>query len=237
MAESDWTFLSDDPGATAIDRGVTNGIVRPNGGGNFIFSFNSLVSEPNFVGLYTNQSNFAPTPALKGASMRGALKRGISSGPIAFSGFLFAGLGGTDGQTPCYMVGLADADPYHIVLVKDKIANGVPDTAPGTQGGLGVLARSIATFAQDTWLHLRLDMIVNQNGDVLLQVFRNDLDSFPVTAPVWVAEPGLLNFIDDQTAINTGSQPLTSGRMGFGMESADINRRIFVDHIEAFRQL
>lgn len=237
MSESDWTFLSDDPGATAIDRGVTNGIARPNGGGNFLFSFNSLVNDPNYVALYTNQSGYAPTAALKGASMRAALKRGVSGGPIAFSGFLFAGLGGTDGQTPCYMLGLGDADPYHLVLSKDKIANGTPDTAPGTQGGLGVLARSVATFAQDVWLHLRLDQIVNDNGDVLLQVFRNDLDSNPVTAPVWVPEPGLLNFIDDQTAINTGSQPLTSGRMGFGMESADINRRIFVDHVESIRQL
>lgn len=237
MSESDWTFLSDDPGATAIDRGVTNGITRPNGGGNFLFAFNSLVSAPNYAALYTNQSGYAPTAALKGARISAAMKRGVSGGPIAFSGFLFAGLGGTDGQTPCYMLGLADADPYHLVLSKDKIANGTPDTAPGTQGGLGILARSVATFAQDTWLHLRLDQIVNENGDVSLQVFRNDLDSNPVTAPVWVAEPGLVNFIDDQTAINTGSQPLTSGRMGFGMESADINRRFFVDHIEAFRQL
>ena len=238
MSESDWTFLSDDPGKPAVDRGATNGEARPNGGGNFVFGFNSLVNAVSAVGLYTNQSGFAPTPALKGGSMRLAIKRGVSGGPTAFSGFIFSQLGGTAALDNAYMLGLSDNDPYTIVLAKDKITNGTPDVAPNskTQGGFGVLARSLATFAQDVWLHLRLDTIVNQNGDVLLQVFRNDLLANPVTAPVWVAEPGLESFVDDQLGVNTGSQPLTSGRMGFGFESADINRRIFIDHIQSFVQ-
>ncbi len=236
MSESDWTFLSDDPGQAAIDRGATNGEARPNGGGNFAFGFNSLIVDPNRVALFTNQAGFAPTPALKGGSTRLAIKRGISGGPTGFSGFIFMQLGGTSGGDNAYMVGLGDRDPYSIILAKDKISNGTQDVAPNskTQGGFGILARSLATFAQDTWLHLRLDTIVNQNGDVLLQVFRNDLNLNTVTVPVWVPEPGLENFVDDQLGVNTGSQPLTSGRMGFGFESRDVNRRIFVDHVEAF---
>ncbi len=238
MSESDWTLLTDDPGKPAVDRGVTTGEARPNGGDSFVFGFNSLVNDPSVVAQYTNQAGFAPTPALKGGSVRLAIKRGVSGGPTEFSGFIFMQLGGTNSEINAYMLGLSDNDPYTIVLAKDKIANGTPDVAPNskTQGGFGVLARSLATFAQDVWLHLRLDTIVNQNGDVLLQVFRNDLNSNPVNAPDWVAEPGLETFIDDQLGVNTGSQPLTSGRMGFGFESRDISRRIFVDHVESFAQ-
>ena len=238
MSESDWTSLDDDPGKPAVDRGVTNGEVTPNGGGNFVFGFNSLTNDLNTVGFYTNQAGFAPTPALKGGSVRLAIKRGISGGPTSFSGFIFMQLGGTSSGDNAYLVGLGDNDPYTIVLAKDKISNGTPDVAPNskTQGGFGVLARSVATFAQDVWLHLRLDAIVNLNGDVLLQVFRNDLNVNTVTAPVWVAEPGLANFVDDQLGVNSGSQPLTSGRMGYAFDSADVNRRIFVDHVESIVQ-
>mgnify|MGYP001365243169 CR=1 FL=1 len=37
--------------------------------------------------------------------------------------------------------------------------------------------------------------------------------------------------------INSGSQPLTSGRAGFGFSAADVTRRGFVDHLELYRQL
>ena len=68
MAQSDWTYLSnglDTPGS--VRAGVTNGIVRPSGGGNFCFGFNSVVNTPGAVALYTNQSGF--NPATKGGSV------------------------------------------------------------------------------------------------------------------------------------------------------------------------
>jgi hypothetical protein len=89
-----------------------------------------------------------------------------------------------------------------------------------------------------TWLHLRLDMVVNLNGDVLLQVFQNNLTSNPLGgAPSWQAIPGMPEFIDDALGINSGSQPFTSGRAGFGFFTKDVTRRGFLDHVEAFRQL
>jgi hypothetical protein len=81
-------------------------------------------------------------------------------------------------------------------------------------------------------------MVVNQNGDVLLQVFRNDLTTNPLgTAPAWAAVPGISQFIDDTLGINSGSEPFTSGRAGFGFFTKDVTRRGFVDHVEVFRQL
>jgi len=121
------------------------------------------------------------------------------------------------------------------VLRKGGLSGGLPDIAPGTQG---VLRRSTGTFLPATWLHLRLDMVVNLNGDVLLQVFQNDLVAHPLgTAPSWVALPGVDQFIDDALGINSGSQPFTSGRAGFGFFTKDVTRRGFFDQVEVYRQL
>lgn len=235
MAEADWTLLTDSLDSVTVDRGVTTGIARPPGGGNFAHGFNSLVVAAGAVGLFANQVNFAPMA--KGASIRGAIKRLPSGGPTGFSPFLFAGHQGTSVNDAGYLLGLADGDPYHLVLKKGTMADGVPDLAP-VPASNGVLLRSAATFNPDTWHHLRLDMIVNLNGDVLLQVFENDLDANPLGgAPVWVAVPGMEQFIDDALQINSGSPAFTSGRGGFGFHSEDVTRRAAFDHVEVFRQL
>ena len=100
------------------------------------------------------------------------------------------------------------------------------------------MRRSTATFTPGTWLHLRFDMVVNLNGDVLLQAFQNDLVAHPIgTAPSWQAIPGLDQFIDDALAVNSGSQPFTSGRGGFCFFTKDVTRRSFLDQVEVYRQL
>lgn len=233
MAETDWTYLNDGLDAAAVDRGVTTGIARPPGGGNFVFGLNSLATAQGAVGLFTNQVNFAPMA--KGGSVRGAIQRGQSGGPLNFAPFLFVGLQGPSVNDQGYLLGLGDGDPHHIVLRKGALSGGLPDIAPGTQG---VLRRSTGTFLAATWLHLRLDMVVNLNGDVLLQVFQNDLVARPLgTAPSWTAVPGMDQFIDDALGINSGSQPFTSGRAGFGFFTKDVTRRGFFDQVEVYRQL
>ena len=233
MAETDWTFLNDGLDAATVDRGVTTGIARPPGGGSFVFGFNSLSTAPGAVGLFTNQLNFAPMA--EGGSIRGAIQRGVSGGPLGFAPFLFIGLQGPSANDLGYILGLGDGDPHHIVLRKGALVGGLPDTPPGPQG---VLRRSAATFMPATWLHLRLDMVVNLNGDVLLQVFQNDLAAHPLgTAPDWQPVPGMDEFIDDALGINSGSQPYTSGRAGFGFTTRDVTRRGFVDSIECYRQI
>ena len=235
MAETDWTFLNDGLDIANVDRGVTTGIARPPGGGSFVFGFNSLTAAAGAVGLFTNQVNFAPMA--KGCSIRGAAKRLPSGGPTGFSPFLFVGVAGPSLNDSGYLLGLGDSDPYHLVLKKGVLVTGVPDLAPDPPNN-GILKRSTATFAQDTWHHLRLDMIVNLNGDVLLQCFSNDLAVNPLGgAPSWVAVPGMEEFIDDALGINSGSAPFTSGRAGFGIRVQDVTRRAAFDHVEVFRQL
>lgn len=232
MAEADWTELLNSIGTGVVDRGVTAGIARPNGGGDFLYGFNSITNTPGAVGLHTNQTNF--TPAAKGGSVRAAFKRGLSGGNTNFSPFLFIGAQGNDISDNAYILGLDDDDPHQIVLRKGAMSSGVPSAAIGSSG---VLAKSSASYSNNTWLHLRLDMIVNTNGDVLLQAFASDLDTYAVTAPTWVAVPGIEEFIDDALQVNSGLAAYTSGYIGFGFQSADVTRRSYIDHVEIFRQL
>lgn len=234
MAESDWTVCSSSISSGALDRGVTQGIARPSGGGSFVYGFNSLAVVAGATALFCNQTNFAPTPANKGGSVRGAVKRGLSGGQIGFSPFLFLGLQGPDVSDAGYLLGLSDAEPHSIILRKGPINVGVPDQPIGTNG---VLAKSSETFEPDTWLHLRLDMIVNLTGDVILKAFRSDLVANAVSSPIWLPIPGLADFVDDTLGINSGSAPFTSGRFGFGMQVSDAARRSFFDQIEVSRQI
>lgn len=245
MGEAQWSFLTDGLDAASLDRGTTSGFPRPNGGGTFVFGFNSLVVAEGACGLFTNQANFAPTPALKGGRISGAIKRGISAGETGFAPMLFILGQGSSVNDNAYILGLEDDAPHRISLRKGSIVQGIPSAIPGAQG---ILRRSTATFAPDLWHHLRLDAIVNENGDVLLKCFSSNLVANAVSAPSWVPIVGIENtdlvashgagiaFVDDAIGVNSGSQPYTSGRMGFAMYVNDVSRRGVFDHIECARQ-
>jgi hypothetical protein len=242
MASADWTILTDSLGAANVARGVTAGITKPNGGGSFVYGFNSKAIVDGAVGLHNNQANFAPMS--KGGSVRGAMKRSLGGGKTGFAPFLFICLGGSSVNDSGYLLGLGDDDPAHIVLRKGSIVTGLPDNAanPPTND---ILMRSTETFEEDTWVHLRLDAIVQGSGDVLLQVFQNDLDSYTVSSPTWAnitgmegpQYPSITGFVDDALGVNTGSAPYTSGRGGFAFRVEDVTRRVFFDHCEIARQL
>lgn len=232
MSQANWTILDNSLDGSSVRKGVTTGVARPNGGGNFVYGFNSLVTSAGAVGLFTNQDNFAPLA--KGGSVRGAVKRGASGGPMNFAPMLFLGLGSPDVNASGYILGLDDDDPHRIVLRKGTLVTGIPAAANGT---LGILAQGTETWLNDTWLHLRLDMIANTNGDVILKAFRSDLASHTVGAPAWVAVPGCETFVDDVLGVNSGSVPYTSGYAGFAFQTKDVSRRGFFDELEIQRQL
>jgi hypothetical protein len=230
MASTDWTYLNDGLDIATVDRGVTAGIARPPGGGSFLFGFNSLTAAKGAVALFANLVNFAPMA--KGGSIRGCLQRGPGGGPTSFSPFLFLCGQGMSVNDNAYLLGLSDEDPHRVVVRKGNLVTGAPSS-----DSPGVLLRSSESFAQGAWLHLRLDVVVNTNGDIVLSVFRNDLDKHPIgTAADWQPVAGMASFIDDALAINSGSKPLTSGRGGFGFAVGDVTRRGFFDQIELARQ-
>lgn len=230
MGESDWTYLIDGLDIAAVDRGVTTGIEPPPGGGDFVFAFNSLDAVQGAVALFANLPDFAPMT--KGGSIRGCIKRGSGGGPTGFSPFLFLCCQGNSVNDSAYLLGLSDDDPHRVVLRKGSPAVGIPDSE-----GQGGLLASGESFAQGTWFHLRLDVIVNDNGDIVLHTFQNDLAQHPLdTAPDWTPIPGMVDFIDDHLGINSGSQPYLSGRAGFGFAVTDVTRRAYFDHLELMRQ-
>jgi len=233
MAEADWTVLNDSLPSGNVARGVSAGFTPPPGGGSFVFGFNSRDVSIGAVGYFCNLTNYAPMT--KGATVNAALQRAESGGEDGFSVMLFAGLQGSSVNDSGYLLGLSDADPGHIVLRKGTISGGVVDAAPG---GSGVLRRSSRTVAIGEWVHLRLDMIVNVNGDVRLQVFENNLAAQALgTAPLWVPIAGMAEFVDDALGVNSGSMPFASGRGGFAFRTSDVTRRALVDHVEVKRQL
>lgn len=232
MAQADWSTIANGLDATSLKRGVTNGVARPSGGGNFCFAFNSSVSNAGAAGLLVNQTNF--TPMAKGGSIRAAIRRGASGGPLNFAPMLFLGLQANDVNAAAYILGLDDDDPHRIVLRKGTLVTGIPAVSIGTSG---ILKQGTETHNNDVWLHIRLDMIANTNGDVILQAFQSDLGANPVTAPVWVPVPGCEQFIDDALGINSGSVPFSSGYGGFAFQTKDVSRRGYFDHLEVLRQL
>lgn len=247
MAELDWTIMNDALDVASVKRGTTSGLVKPPStiGNNFVYAFNSLAVVTGAVGFFANQVGYAPMAA--GGSVRGCLKRLPSGGPAGFSPFLFVGAQGPSVNDAAYMLGLSNADPSRVVLKKGVISTGITDAAPDAPVN-GILLRSTGEVSPDEWRHLRLDMIVNTNGDVLLQVFENDLTVQGIgTAPVWNQIGGMEGplsadaapidgFIDDALAIASGSPPYTSGRAGYGFACSDVTRRAAFDHIEVMKQ-
>lgn len=232
MAQADFGVFPDNLSNASVLSGVTAGVTPPNGGGSFVFGFNSIAVSSGVVAYYDAQAGFAPMA--KGTSISAAIKRGVSGGPTNFSPYIFCGLGTNSVAAKGYLLGLSDQDPHQITLVKGSLAGGVPGVAPPTSG---VLIQGTETWLNNTWLHIKLDMIANTNGDVVLNLWRSDLTVNPVTAPVWVPLAGANQFIDDALGINSGSLPYLSGYAGFGYTTKDITRRAFFDQLVIARQL
>lgn len=232
MAQSDFDVLQDAASIASINRAVTAGTDTPNGGGTFVLGFASKTPDPVSSGLHLNQIGF--NPCTLGCSIRFATKRGL--GGTGFAAFGFVGLTGDSVNDTAYILGLADDDPANIVLRKGIIANGLPNNAPGDPITLGTLRRSVDQFLEDTWVHLRLDVIVNPTGDVVLNCFQSDLNLNAVSAPVWTAISGMGSYIDDVLEVNTGSPPLTGGRVGLAFASDAGSRRGYFDYLQVIRQ-
>lgn len=240
MGSVDWTGLSGILDAASVARDVTSSPSPPPGGGSFIYGFDSKVDTKGAVAWTLDAGNNPDhAPAAKGASIRGAIKRGVSALKTGFSPFFFASLqGGTPAVTDnAYILGLENSDPYRIVVVKGQIINGVPAASPQNS-----LLRSTATYTIDSdpdenWKHVRMDVIVQGNGDVLIRVYENDLDTNDVDAPEWALVAGMELFTDDVLGVNSGSLPFVAGYMGFGFASEAIGRRSYFDYLEMLRQV
>lgn len=247
MAFSDWIELDGSlDQATLIDRGYAETVDDPDGN-DTVYAFASRALTEGVAGLYCNrlsQMSGQPdyNPMAKGGRIVGAVQRAPSGGVTGFAPMLFIGLQGTMTEDTGYILGLSDSSPHRIILRKGKLTEGVPDSPVGTDG---VLARGTQSFPAETWHHLRLDMIVNDNGDTVLLAFQSDLDATTMPNSVWSSIPGMewtdpapgRAFIDDSLGVNSGSAPYTNGRAGFAFQCNDVARRAYFTRLIIYRQL
>lgn len=243
MGQADWADLGGALLPADLARGVTAGIAGPSGGNGFVYGYNSLDSTVTGAhGKYVDLSGFVPTgsgpsSADGGGSVRGCVRRVASPNKTGFSPMLFfcAQGGPPSVNDEGYILGLLDADPYEIVLAKGPLVGGLIDDS----SNLSILRRSSDQFnmGDALWHHIRMDTIVEPNGDVLLQCFSNDLTLHPIgVAPDWQPIAGMSDYIDDAIQINTGSSPLWGGYAGFAFAVAGaLNRRGAFDALEVLR--
>jgi len=240
MSEADWSTLT---GGSALDsgsvaRGVSNAFTVPNGGGSYVHGFRSLDASSGVAGWYCALSNFTPIGGggNKGGSVRAAMKRYTAQdGYAPFIGLIK----GTDPTADGYFLGLTEgASAYNLALKKGSPASGL------TGNETSILRKSSDQFTDsgDTaaaWFHVRLDVLVNPNGDVVLSVKQNDLTSNAVTSPVWAAVSGMDDFVDDAVGILTESTPhQNSFYIMFGHYTAASQGSVSLfDHFEVWRQL
>lgn len=234
MASTDWADLTgnlvDD---TEILRGVSPGLGAPPGASNTFVHVARTVSASivGAWGRHIDQANFAPMAL--GGSSRGVLRAVPFQGQTpGVAPLLFVALQTANVASVGYLLGIVDGAAPRIALVKGQLVNGIADVPPGT---LGVLRRSDAAIEVGSWQHLRLDAVANTNGDVVLNVFRNDLAVHTVDDPSWAPIPGMGQVIDDFAMMNTGSAPLVGGYAGFGARHAGSGAAC-IDHAATTRQ-
>jgi hypothetical protein len=246
MGQLDWAELGGSLSDATLKRGVTAGIAGPNGSNGFVYGYNSKDGTVTGAhGKYVDLAGFTPTGSLLtspdgGGGVRGAVKRVASPNNTGMTPLLFfcAQGGPPTVNDEAYMLALLDYDPYKIVLAKGPIVGGV---APSMADGK-ILAQGSQEFSMGDglWHHLRLDPIVEPNGDVLLKAYYSDLSLHAIHAPDWQLIPGFSadGYIDDALHINTGSAPLWGGYVGFAFAvNQALNRRGAFDALQAFRAI
>ena len=247
MSQNDWADLDGGLTEEQVLRGATAGTAAPNGGGAHVFGFRSVESASGAVGKYCIQQDYSPIDGARGGRITGCIKRPAGGTVNGHSAFFFFAAESANVAARAYLLGLSDEQQPHIELRKGQIADGLPAPAlvqPSVAPN--ILMRSTDTFPADEWQHLRLDVIVQGTGDVILQVYRNDLSIRTVSSPLWQFIPGMIGpfspsfvgFVDDSLSFQTGSAPLNNGgHMGFGARFTVAHRAAFFDHISIDRQI
>lgn len=244
MSSSDFAELAgslrneDDPpdsGNREIIRGPTYGLGGPPGTafGQAVLAARCLPGATGAWGL-RDDHNAPIVPCAAGGSATVVMRRGYGAAFAAGAApFLFVGLQASSVASAAYLLGLSDGANGRVALVKGTPLGGIPDVAPGT---LGVLRRSTATRAPGAWVHLRLDVIVNPGGDVLLQAFENDLERHALGSEQWDPIDGIEEVNDDTLYVATGSAPLIGGYIGFGARLATAGALVTFDYFTARAQ-
>lgn len=240
MAEADWTDFTNGLPAADVRKGVTLAFTPPDSAapisGSFTWFFNTLTTTvgiaARFIAAGVDGGAFTPTSGGKGGSIRACIRR--YNGQSGYYPFIaLVDSNDVAGATPAkgYILGLTNSGSTAKLMLRKGVLNAdMPDDASN-------LRVSTGTYGTD-WVDIRLDLILNPQGDVVLNVYENDLDAHQPDNPTWVAVPGMDQFVDDSGGILTGSVPTTGEYyFAYGIYNAgQASRAALFDFIEAARQ-
>jgi len=238
MAQADWTNLTGTAlGTSDINRGVSSAFTLVPSAGTYCYALRSATSTTGFGGKYCNLVDFTPfTGSRKGGSIRCLMKRYASGGNYAPIMGLVKGTDPTTNEG--YMLGLSAASSYQVVLKKGAMASGLSASASDVLGASDTAYTDVGDAAAH-WFHLRMDVLVNPHGEVVINVKQNlNVHTYgPLASVVWDDIDGIDQFIDDPAGVFSGSAPHLDGFYAvFGMYSAAAGSVALFDHIEVFRQ-
>lgn len=245
MGQQDWSDLEGSLADADLKRGVTAEIAGPNGTNGFVYGYNSLDSTVvGAHGKYVDLPGFIPTGSLLtapdgGGSVRGAVRRVASPNNTGMTPMLFFCCQGGPPTVHdyAYILGLSDDDPYKIVLAKGPIVGGIVEAQENTK----ILVRSSREYniGDGLWHQLRMDAIVEPNGDVLIKCYESNMLLYDLQNPEWEVIGGFNaeGYIDGVLHINTGTAPLWGGYAGFAFAVNNaLNRRGAFDGLQVSRE-
>ncbi|MBM4370145.1 MAG: hypothetical protein FJ098_00725 [Deltaproteobacteria bacterium] len=238
MSQANWNDLASPALDTSkVNRGVTNALTPPTGGGSFVYGFKSLDTSTGVAGKVCNIAGTAPiTGTKKCGRMSAVMKKYTASSLTSVYAPFFGFLVGVDVSSSYgYFLSLSDDVSYRIILKKGLLTGGL------SAGDAGVLRQSTQGYTNygdgtSGWFHLRLDVLVNPHGEVVLST---KLNTGTIAAPVWSAVAGMADYTDDAIGILSGTSPYLQGFYlvyGHYTESASGAVSLF-DQIEPLRQI
>lgn len=215
MASSDWSTVTGSSDASTIVRNVVavpGALPAPPGAPGYTHVYGARAVSAGVFALYTNQVDFAPIDPAKSAQVTIALRAHGGAQPFAFAALQ----GDGDVADAAYRLGI-DSSGY-LTLSKGALSE---DLSEPTK----ILRHATTPIAEGTWIHARLDVVANGNGDNVLNVYTSSSGS--ILAPTW--ERAFDRYIDDALAVASGSKPLRGGYLGFGAKLPAGARAYFVE--------
>lgn len=200
MPSSAWSTVVGSSNSSVVIRGPvsTQGAPPAPPGQTEAYVYGARGISAGTFALYANEANFAPISSSRSAQVTLGLRAHEGGQPFAFTSLVDNGV-----DEIGYMLGLDSAG--RLTLAKGALADGLDE--PST-----ILRRAVAPTPAGTWLHVRLDVVANDNGDNVLNAWTSSSGS--IVSPTW--DRTLDRFIDDVLASNTNTAPLRGGYVGFG---------------------
>lgn len=124
MALANFALVANGLLVSQVDSGVIHLEDAADGGGNFVFAFNTILANAPGVQAYRSAvTGYAPLT--NGGTVRAALKRGLTAISAGFDHFIFIGLATDDVGDFAYCLGLEEAQPARVLLRRGLLSEGV----------------------------------------------------------------------------------------------------------------